>query len=483
MDFELRENHLTAAAATASTYHLTHRYDAQDGISNETLTARQEENDPNEQSDDNERTLNDSYFQQSDHTSQQQRQLPRADGGKDAWLFLAACFMIEALIWGFTFAFGIFQEYYSTHEPFRDSGNIAAIGTCAMGIIYILSPFVFALLLAVPRLKLWATPLGFLIMCLTLALSSFSTTTTHLLVSQGIAYAIGASLAYSPSILFIEEWFVNRRGLAYGIQWAGTGVSGVVLPIFLQWLLNAHGFRTTLRVWSIILFISIAPLLFFFKPRLPIAQSASMRPFNIRFLANRTFLIFQLGNVLEALGYFLPTIYLPTYARRTLGVSNLIATLTVILVNLASVFGCVLMGTLVDRYHATTCILISTVGTTIAVFLLWGFSLSLAPLLIFCIAYGIFAGSFSSTWPAVMKEVQKTNSLAEPTIVFAFLAAGRGIGNVVSGPLSERLLHGLPWQNAAGGAYGSGYGILIVFTGVTAFLGGLSVLARPLKLV
>ena len=26
--------------------------------------------------------------------------LPRVDGGKDAWLFLAACFMIEALVWG-----------------------------------------------------------------------------------------------------------------------------------------------------------------------------------------------------------------------------------------------------------------------------------------------------------------------------------------------------------------------------------------------
>lgn len=27
-------------------------------------------------------------------------QLPPMDGGKDAWLFLAACFVIEALIWG-----------------------------------------------------------------------------------------------------------------------------------------------------------------------------------------------------------------------------------------------------------------------------------------------------------------------------------------------------------------------------------------------
>ena len=30
----------------------------------------------------------------------QEFSLPRADGGKDAWLFLAGCFMIEALVWG-----------------------------------------------------------------------------------------------------------------------------------------------------------------------------------------------------------------------------------------------------------------------------------------------------------------------------------------------------------------------------------------------
>lgn len=26
--------------------------------------------------------------------------LPAVDGGKDAWLFLAACFIVEALVWG-----------------------------------------------------------------------------------------------------------------------------------------------------------------------------------------------------------------------------------------------------------------------------------------------------------------------------------------------------------------------------------------------
>lgn len=43
---------------------------------------------------------------------------------------------------------------------------------------------------------------------------------------------------------------------------------------------------------------------------------------------------------------------------------------------------------------------------------------------------------------------------------------------MVSGPLSEVLLRGSPWKGQAGYGYGTGYGILIVFTGITALLSG-----------
>lgn len=33
-------------------------------------------------------------------SSLQEFSLPPVDGGKDAWLFLAACFVMEALVWG-----------------------------------------------------------------------------------------------------------------------------------------------------------------------------------------------------------------------------------------------------------------------------------------------------------------------------------------------------------------------------------------------
>jgi hypothetical protein len=36
----------------------------------------------------------------SRHPDHPEFSLPRPDGGKDAWLFLAACFVVEALVWG-----------------------------------------------------------------------------------------------------------------------------------------------------------------------------------------------------------------------------------------------------------------------------------------------------------------------------------------------------------------------------------------------
>ncbi|KJZ70387.1 hypothetical protein HIM_10231 [Hirsutella minnesotensis 3608] len=58
--------------------------------------------------------------------------LPPADHGKQAWLFLAAAFVVEALTWGFPFAFGVFHDYYVTHALFAGSSQIPVIGTWAL---------------------------------------------------------------------------------------------------------------------------------------------------------------------------------------------------------------------------------------------------------------------------------------------------------------------------------------------------------------
>ncbi|KAI5461945.1 major facilitator superfamily domain-containing protein [Mariannaea sp. PMI_226] len=421
--------------------------------------------------------------------------LKRVDGGKDAWLFLAACFVIEALTWGFPFSFGVFQDYYSTHEPFAGSTKIAVIGTCALGIMYLGLPIAMLVQRLYPKQSRFSPIIGLFIMCVALALSSFSQNTTHLILTQGILYAVGGAISYCPCILYMDEWFIKRKGLAYGVMWSGTGLAGFVLPLLFEALLGRYGFRTTLRAWSVALFLLAIPLAYFIKPRLPYSATKHINPLKLGFTLRRTFLLHQAANICQALGFFLPGIYLPSFARTALGAGTIKSALTVLLLNVASVFGCVVMGFLSDRVHVTTCFLISAAGTTIGTFFLWGFSTNLAVLYLFCIVYGFFAGSYTSAWPGVMRQVTSapmhrddagarsgpsSGNTFDPAMVMGVLSAGRGIGNILSGPLSGALLKGMRWKGEAAAGYGTGYGTLIVFTGTTALAGGATYIFRRL---
>ncbi|EAW12319.1 putative MFS monocarboxylate transporter [Aspergillus clavatus NRRL 1] len=407
--------------------------------------------------------------------------LPPVDGGYQAWLFLVACFMVEGIVWGFAQSFGVFETYYRTHEPFSKSNEIAAIGTCAMGMAYLPTPIIIAVMFAFPRARRWFSTAGFVLMSLALGLGSFSQNVTHLVMSQGVAYGIGGCLAYTPSILFMSDWFVKKKGLAFGIVWSGSGLTGIIFPLILQALLNRYGWQTTLRACSVTLFILAAPFMAFHKPRTPLRHS-NLNQLSLRFLWNRVYLIYQLGNTMQALGFWIPSIFLTSYAR-SLGTSDFLASLTVTLFNLMTVFGCVFTGYMADRHHVTKCILVSSTGAVVSVFLLWGFATHLALLYVFCIVYGFFAGGYSSSWSALTHEVQKSERSAHVSMVFAFLETGRGVGNVVSGPLSEAFLKMGVWKGTALGAYGTEYGVLVVFTGVTALLGGFASFARLMKWV
>ncbi|KAG8738382.1 hypothetical protein FRC11_001428, partial [Ceratobasidium sp. 423] len=70
--------------------------------------------------------------------------LPPVDKGFAAWSFVFAGFMLEALVWGFGFTYGVFQEYFLHHRTFGNASEaeIGAIGTTALAIQYFEALFV-----------------------------------------------------------------------------------------------------------------------------------------------------------------------------------------------------------------------------------------------------------------------------------------------------------------------------------------------------
>jgi hypothetical protein len=68
------------------------------------------------------------------------------------------------------------------------------------------APLVFGVLRKWPWIGKYSIGFGLATMCISLALSSFATSVWHLIVTQGIMYAIGGSFAYCPTILYMDEW-------------------------------------------------------------------------------------------------------------------------------------------------------------------------------------------------------------------------------------------------------------------------------------
>ncbi|KAK4549278.1 hypothetical protein LTR36_007737 [Oleoguttula mirabilis] len=147
------------------------------------------------------------------------RTLPRADGGKAAWLFLTACFMLEALVWGFPFSFGIFQVYYSNHKLFSEqAGGIPSIGTTTTGAMYFGAPFVAVAAQCWPKLRRPSMMLGVMVMVVALLAASFCNSVCALIATEGVLYAIVGLVTYYPSMQYIGEWLVAKKGFAYGMM-------------------------------------------------------------------------------------------------------------------------------------------------------------------------------------------------------------------------------------------------------------------------
>src|SRR6188768_3249964 len=110
--------------------------------------------------------------------------------------------------------------------------------------MYTATPLVLVVCRFRPSWARWFTLGGMLSAALVMALSSFSTTAGELIATQGVLFGLAGCVAYCPSIPYIDEWFVRRKGMAYGIMWSAAAFGGVVLPLLLEALLVQFGFQT-----------------------------------------------------------------------------------------------------------------------------------------------------------------------------------------------------------------------------------------------
>jgi predicted MFS family arabinose efflux permease len=225
----------------------------------------------------------------------------------------------------------------------------------------------------------------------------------------------------------VSEWWIACRGLAWGIIASASGATGVVFPFVVEALLNKYGYKTTLRIIAVAMAILTGPLLPLFKSRLPPSEQSVMARTDWSFLKKPLFWVYCTSNVAQCLGFYFPSLYLPSYAT-SIGLSSATGALLLPLMSVAQVLGQFTFGYLSDgRIPLNVLILLSSAMAAIASLTLWGLARSLAPLVLFALVYGFFGYGYVS-----MRVRMGTAITGEPTAAlatFAIFCFGQGVGN------------------------------------------------------
>ncbi|XP_012254490.2 monocarboxylate transporter 13-like [Athalia rosae] len=170
------------------------------------------------------------------------------DGGW-GWVVLMSALVVNFLIPGTIKSFGVlFVEFL---QVFKSSPTAAS---WMPALCYFLYSFLGPLssVLSMKYSYRTVTLMGGTFAAGGMMLSYFANSVTYLYVSYGIMVGIGAGLSFPPTVYIVTSYFKRLRGVANGICISGSAMGSIILPPFLQYLLDNFGYRGAVLIMGAI---------------------------------------------------------------------------------------------------------------------------------------------------------------------------------------------------------------------------------------
>ncbi|KAK3304176.1 major facilitator superfamily domain-containing protein [Chaetomium strumarium] len=316
---------------------------------------------------------------------------PAPDGGARAWLVVAGAGCIFFSCLGFMNSFGVFQEYYLSHQLADEPpDNIAWIGSLTSFIQFAGGALAGPLF---DRYGVWVLRPGAVLYVFALMMTSICKEYWQFMLAQGVLAGFAMSLVQVPAFAAVAQYFDKKRAAALGIVASGSSIGGVIFPIALSKMFNGStlGFGWSVRVMAFV----VVPLLTFsaftVAPRLPPRKTnffiaAAFKDVRFMLVIASAFCCF--------IGMFTPLFFIPTYAV-TRGIEPTFASYLLAIVNAASTFGRIIPGILADRFGKLNVFGIGGIFTGVIVMCLTT-ATSTAGLVVYSIAFGFASGTIIS---------------------------------------------------------------------------------------
>ncbi|EWG55584.1 hypothetical protein FVEG_13566 [Fusarium verticillioides 7600] len=256
-----------------------------------------------------------------------------------------------------------------------------------------------------------------------LVAGSFANTLETLILTQVVAYGVGFLILSYPMLVMVNEYWITRREMAYELLCGASGVSGTVMPFVVYALLSKYDYQTTPSAVAVGLAVLTGPLIPFLYGRLPPSAHVNTPKTNWSFFKSPLFWLYSISRLFQGFGYFFPSFYLSSFAT-SLDLIERSGPVLLAVTSASQVTGQFAFGYLSDRkiplnVLASTSTLVAAVTTVT----MWRLAESFPVPIGYATLYGFL-----------------DDATAGP-IVFGQLKFGKGVGNVLTGLISDPLVH------------------------------------------
>ncbi|XP_015177602.1 PREDICTED: monocarboxylate transporter 10 isoform X2 [Polistes dominula] len=331
------------------------------------------------------------------------------DGGIRAWMILLSSFFINGILFSVINTYSLIylelQKKLTEAGETEVSSKASLVGSLTIGTTFFLSPIAGIL---TDKIGIQMTTfLGGAIASSGMLLSSMLSDKVELLyLTYGVMYGLGASLAYTPSLVILGHYFKKYLGLVNGIVTAGSSIFTTLLPYLMDALLRNFGLEGTFRSLAALTAIIMACALLFKpiplkkSPRYRTTQTTKFRDclkevINVSIWKKKRYVVWAVSIPLALFGYFVPYVHIGKFVVTIFKGSD--GKLPVMCIGITSGIGRLIFGYIADLPKVNRILLQQVSFLSIGMLtMLLTVTPSFNILLLISLSMGLFDGCFIS---------------------------------------------------------------------------------------
>ncbi|KAI0043848.1 MFS general substrate transporter [Auriscalpium vulgare] len=316
------------------------------------------------------------------------------DGGRRAWCTLVGAWLAFAATFGYTYSFGVYQDFY-TRSHAASASRISWIGSTQCFLI---------IAIGLPAGKLHdmgyfrhVVLTGSIIYTFSLFMLSFARPESYyqLFLSQGVGMGIGAGLVYVPSLAVQAQHWRARRSLAMGIVSSGVPAGGIIFPILLNQVFQTSvGFAWTVRASAFLVLGMLVAANLLMSSYPPVAKVGQVKAGVLWLFKDIPYMLLAFSGLFMNWGLFFPYFYLQLFSFIH-GMNATFSFYTLAILNSAGVLGRIIPNLFVKQLGPVNLAVAISVGCTAVTFSLLCIT-SVGGIVAFALLYGFCAGAYVS---------------------------------------------------------------------------------------